>query len=414
MSRIIFINRYFFPDHSATSQILSDLAFRLGAGGRDVHVITSRQIYDDPTVLLPKTESIRGISVHRVRTTNFGRGRLIKRAFDYLTFYLSAARCLMAMAKAGDVIVAKTDPPLLSVLAFPIAYWHSARLVNWLQDLYPEVAVALGIPLISQLAGPIARLRDISLRRAACNVAISASMADRLRKLGVSSNRVAVIHNWSDDRAIFPVNAADNPLRTKWGLKGKFVVGYSGNLGRAHEFDTILAAANNLRAHPDVAFVVIGGGKQFELLAARVRDVCLSDAFRFLPYQPREQLRYSLTLPDVHWISMRPEVEGTIFPSKFFGVAAAGRPIIALTARQAEMASLVREHACGCVVEPGDAEALTEVILRLARDPQECEELGRQARAMLEAKFTRDASMQLWQDLLGPLLGQKLATDAGV
>ena len=77
MSRLIFANRYFFPDHSATSQILSDLAFDLAAAGRPVHVVTSRQIYDQPKASLPDQEIINGVNVHRVASTQFGRGTLL-------------------------------------------------------------------------------------------------------------------------------------------------------------------------------------------------------------------------------------------------------------------------------------------------------------------------------------------------
>ena len=112
--RIIFLNRFFFPDHSATSQILTDLAFHLAGCGIDVRVVTSQQRYDDPNAYLPETESIGRVAIYRISTTRFGRSALIGRGFDYLSFYSSACRSVLAWAKPGDVLVAKTDPPLLS------------------------------------------------------------------------------------------------------------------------------------------------------------------------------------------------------------------------------------------------------------------------------------------------------------
>src|SRR5438067_13314680 len=84
MRRLIFLNRYFFPDHSATSQMLSDLTFHLAKEGRDVHVITSRQHYDDPHAELAEQETIGGVRVHRVASTRFGRKQLLGRGSDYL------------------------------------------------------------------------------------------------------------------------------------------------------------------------------------------------------------------------------------------------------------------------------------------------------------------------------------------
>ena len=177
-------------------------------------------------------------------------------------------------------------------------------------------------------------------------------MAEKLRQLGVASERIKVIPNWCNDETIVPVDAAGNPLRTQWQLQENFVVGYSGNLGRAHEFDTILAASEHFRNDPNIIFLFIGGGHRSDELVRRVKAQDLSHKFRFLPYQRDEDLKYSLSVPDVHWISLRPELEGLIVPSKVYGIAAAGRPIIAVTARNGEIASLVRKYDCGVVVEP--------------------------------------------------------------
>ena len=143
--RIIFINRYFHPDHSATSQILSDLAFALGKRGKLICVITSRQLYDAPEIRLPGRETISNVVVYRVWTSRFGQHNLVGRAIDYLTFYLSAAWTLWKVSRRGDIIVAKTDPPMLSVVTAPIARMRRANLVNWLQDLFPEVLEALDV-----------------------------------------------------------------------------------------------------------------------------------------------------------------------------------------------------------------------------------------------------------------------------
>ena len=159
--RVIFLNRYFYPDHSATSQMLSDLAFFLAGAGHEVCVVTSCQRYDDAAAGLPLRERIDGVEVHRVRTTRFGRDNLVGRAADYATFYLAAGWRLWRIARAGDVIVAKTDPPLISVVAWLIARWRGARLVNWVQDVFPEVAEALGVrALAGPQAGLLRRLRN--------------------------------------------------------------------------------------------------------------------------------------------------------------------------------------------------------------------------------------------------------------
>lgn len=404
MARIIFLNRYFYPDHSATSQILSDLAFHLAAAGHSIHVVTSRQLYDDPAAPLPAYETVRGVKIHRVATTRFGRSGLIGRGLDYLSYYAAVWRRVISLAEPGDILVAKTDPPLLSVIALHAAKRRSCILVNWLQDLYPEVAAELGVPsLKGPLGAAIGFFRNRSLRLADANVVLGTAMAARVRRCGVADSAIYVIPNWCNDEEIVPVAAADNPLRREWQLEDKFVVGYSGNLGRAHEFDTVLEAATRLRDDPRIAFVCIGGGKLFDNLKDRVRARGLERTFQLRPYQDQDVLKYSLSLSDIHWISLRPPLEGLIFPSKLYGIAAAGRPTIAIAAADGEIAQLIARHDCGKAIAPGDVDGLVDLIAALSRDPRRCAAMGARARQMLDAEFTRRQAFERWQAVLAAI-----------
>src|ERR1043165_5865391 len=115
--RVLFANRYFPPDHSATSQMVGDLAFFLAKRGHEVVAIASRQRYDDAAARLARREKLNGVDVVRVATTRLGRGFLPGRALDYATFYLSAFFAILRRARRDDTVVAMTDPPLLSVVA---------------------------------------------------------------------------------------------------------------------------------------------------------------------------------------------------------------------------------------------------------------------------------------------------------
>jgi glycosyltransferase involved in cell wall biosynthesis len=404
MRRLIFINRFFAPDHSATSQILSDLAFDLAGAGREVHLVTSRQIYDDPKAALPERETINGVDVHRVASTGFGRAALIGRSVDYVSFYRSVSRCLNDIVRPGDIVIAKTDPPLMSVVARPAARRNGARLVNWLQDIYPETAVELGVPFMrGPVAASLVALRNATLRAAAATVVVGDLMGRKVEALGAPAQRIHVIPNWCNDEDIRLVAQADNPLRREWNLADKFVLGYSGNLGRAHEFATVLGAAERLRDEPRVAFLMIGGGKRFAELSAAVQSRGLAGAFRFLPYQARTLLSYSLGAADVHWVSLDPRLEGLMVPSKFYGIAAAGKPIIVVGDPNGELARLVRLNACGFAIAPGDSEALAATLRRLSETPRTVSEMGTRARQMLDAHFTRRQGLARWRQLLDQL-----------
>lgn len=399
-ARVLFVNRFFYPDHSATSQLLADLTFDLAARGWDVHVVTSRLRYDDPGAQLPPREAVAGVHCHRVWTSRFGRANLAGRAVDYLTFYGSAAGALWRWTRPDDVVVVETDPPLFAVLAAGVCHARGARMVNWVQDLFPEVAAAYGLKLAQGMAGKaLGWLRNQAYRRATVNVALGAAMAAKLRALGLDAGGVRIIPNWSDGTSVYPVPPSKNPLRRQWGLHERFVVGYSGNLGRAHDADTLLRAAQMLAADPSIVFLVIGGGAQRPHVEAQAAALGLSNIV-FKPYQPRERLAQSLSVADVHLVSLRPEMEGLIFPSKLYGALAAGRPVIFIGDTGGELAQFLAQTRGGAAVAQGDARGLAQAVGEMAAHRKRTQAQGRRLRMVFEQSLERSQALAKWRQTL--------------
>lgn len=398
--RIIFCNRFFFPDHSATAQMLSHLAFHLAEVGHRVVVVTSSGLYDDSSSKLPISETINGVEIHRVYGSRFGRASLIGRAVDYVFMYFAFAQAVLRLADANDIVIAKTDPPLLSAALFPAARWKRAKVANWLQDLYPEVAIEFGMNTISFFSPILKALRDMSLRGADVNIVIGDGMQKRLRDIGVAADRISVIPNWADGAKIKPLESADNYFRRAWALQEKFIVAYSGNLGRAHEYQTILDAAEDLKDQPDLMFLFIGGGALIPQLKRDVQERGLQSRFCFQPYLPVDALAFSLSLPDVCWVSLLPSMEGLIVPSKFYGSCAAGRPTIFVGHPNGELARVIRKHDCGIVVGVGNSEELALGIREMRRVPQRLKEMGFNARKAFEQDFSFVIAFESWEEVL--------------
>jgi glycosyltransferase involved in cell wall biosynthesis len=400
--KLIFVNRFCFPDLSPTAQLLSDLAFSVAVNGTEVHVITSRSRYEEGTSALPKYERVRGVQIHRVWTSRFGRQHLIGRSFDYLSFYLTAGVALWRLAAAGDTVVVKTDPPLFCLVALPIVRRRRARLVNWLQDLFPEIAARRNLLSESgELAIAMRKRRNAALCEAALNIAISQAMEGYLRNQGIESDRIEVIPNWSDGRVVFPVPIDQNNLRGSWGLTGKFVIGHSGNLGSVHDKETLKPAIERLGGEPDVEFLFIGGGSGYVELLDQVERDSLENA-QFYPYQPLGQLHLSLSVPDVHLVSLAPEMEGLAFASKLYGILAAGRPAIFIGAPESEAAQILKNAECGLAVEAGKPEQLVEAIRYLKDNPEIRRDMGRRARALFERAYDKEIAIASWRRVLLP------------
>lgn len=418
--RLYFVNRFFHPDHSATSQMLSDLAFALAARGHMITVITSRLSYDDARVRLPAREVARNVEVIRVATTGFGRSDLAGRFADYATFMLAATWALLWRLRRGDVVVSKTDPPLLSILTTPIARLRGAHAVNWLQDIYPEVVAAMGMARgkLPRLGlNVMRRLRDRALRKASLNIALGERMAAVIARRGVASDQIRVIPNWADGELVKPVARERNALRRDCGLEHAFVVGYSGNLGRAHDTATILSAmeictANDIAidavasagrevrmgttSERAIRWLFVGGGAQLGNLKDKTEGRGKRSVI-FRPYQAREWLSESLSAPDVHLITLRPALEGLIVPSKYYGVAAAGRPAIFIGDPNGEIGRILRDSDTGIVVAEGDGVALAQAIRALADDPERCDAMGRRARALFDERYDLARAVNAWE-----------------
>ena len=401
-SRVILVNRFFHPDISATSQMVSDLAFQLAQSGEDVHIVTSRLRYDDPAVKLPAREVIDYVTIHRAWSSRFGRGSTFGRLADYLTFYVTAPFLVLLLASRGDVVVAKTDPPMISVPVMMAARLRGARRVNWLQDLFPEVATALGMRLGGgMVVRALTWLRDCSLRAAHANVVLGSRMAAivSVHAPHSSNARLRVVPNWSPTADIAPLARAANPLGAQWHMADRFVVGYSGNLGRAHELGIVLAAAEQLRHRLDIVFLIIGEGNQKESLQQESTRRGLANVL-FKPYQQKDQLKFSLTLPDVHLVSLKPVLEGLIVPSKFYSSVAAGRAVLFIGDADGEIAREVARCNCGVTIGPDDVLGLANAIARLCDEPGTCVRMGANARAMFEAEFAQAIAIGKWRAVL--------------
>ena len=187
-------------------------------------VITSRQTYEIAEADLPSRQRIDGVEIWRIWTSKRGRLRLIGRRFR-LPHFLPCCRIsrLAARGKRGDIIVAKTDPPLLSVVIAPIAWLKRALLINWLQDIFPEVAATLNVGgrsgrRVFSLMRPI---RNWSLRFANANIAVGNRMAARLEAEGIPTERIHIVSNWADGEFILP-SSGPNTLRQSWAPNMRF------------------------------------------------------------------------------------------------------------------------------------------------------------------------------------------------
>ncbi|MEO1028840.1 MAG: glycosyltransferase, partial [Pseudomonadota bacterium] len=178
-----------------------------------------------------------------------------------------------------------------------------------------------------------------------------------------------------------------------------FVIGYSGNLGQVHDVETMLGAAEILADNPRIKFLFIGGGKLRETLNEAIEARGLSN-IQTRPYQPRDQLRLSLTLADIHWASLMPVMEGLILPSKLYGIAAAGRPMIMVGDENGDIGRILTKWEFGVTVPIGNSEGFANAILELDRDAERYARYAANARRFIDDEAGRARIIENWAEML--------------
>jgi glycosyltransferase involved in cell wall biosynthesis len=394
---VAFFNRCFYPETTATGQLLTELCEDLvRLHGLRVSVVVGKPL--QPATALPNPgpgvlvtrESCRGVEVLRARGTRFSKDRFVGRFSNYVSYFLSACYAGQRLDRP-DLVVGLTDPPIIGLAALLAAKRHGARFVFLCEDLFPEVGRLLEdfhSRLVDRSLDWTNRLLITTADRV---VAVGETMRDRLvRDKGAEPGKVSVIHNWADCSTVVP-GTKRNAFSVASGLAEAFVVMHSGNVGLSQDLDIMLDAALHLRSYPEIVFAIVGDGAKRAALEERVRSNGLTNV-RFFPYQPKELLHESFASADVFVISLRRGLAGCIVPSKLYGILAAGRPYVGAVEDACEVAAITRRHDCGLLARPGDGRDLADKILTLYDDRALAYQLGSNAR---RAAFEFDRAPQV-------------------
>lgn len=391
--RIIFINRFYRPDEQATAQLLRDLAEGLAALGHHVTVIASQ-----PSPGRPGAEVLDGVRVLRVSSPCAGRRGAFSRIPALVGFLRGALRLLDETARTGDIVVPLTDPPLLGCFVQRRARARGARVVHWVQDIYPEIAMALG-----RIPGPglLRRWRDRTWQGADACVTLGRDMAAFMMERRAAAPRIQP--NWAP-AGLAPADAsASTALRTEWGIPAaSLVVMYSGNLGRVHDLAPVIALAERLRNESGITFVFAGSGAHRAFLEAEAQKHRLASV-RFLPHQPRERLAAVLSAGDVHLVTLHSACARFVYPSKIHGIAAVGRPMLFIGPPACDIARDIVSQNIGAVCARDEIEAMAGALVRWRDDPALRHEQGAAASAAAERNGGAARAVGVWDSLINGL-----------
>lgn len=326
------MNQFLPPDPAPTARLLGEVAEELAKLGHTVVFAGDRADYRGGKTLLGSRALREGLALLRLWWKT-----------------VTAPRC--------DAIVCLTSPPLLPVAVRAARFRHrGAKLIHWAMDLYPDVAVALGeVRRGSLLHRVTARAMSSVYRACDLIIVLDSDMAARIATDGV---RIVIVPPWPP--AVDRIEAP--PVREA----GPFVWLYSGNLGRAHEWRTLLDAQRLLEDEGlGIDLVFQGGGTEREAARHHAEALGLKRC-HWRDYAPESELVTSLLAADALVVTQRPETAGCLWPSKLALALIVGRPLLWVGATGGSLAASLVE-AGHTVVAPGDSVRLAERLRALAR-----------------------------------------------
>ncbi len=403
--KLSIFTQFYPPDYAATGQLIEDLAIQLSRLGIQVQVFTGQPGYAFQKASAPCFEYSEKILIRRSRTSRLWSSRIRGKAINGCLFWLRSGLHLLKAASRGDVLLLTTAPPFLPILGYLAKLFFGVPYICLLYDLYPDVAVELKVvPAKHWLVRIWNSINKKVWKQADSIIVLSSTMKHRVQaKCPEISDKISVIHNWANPEWIVPIAKQNNWFAHKYDLVNTFTVLYSGNMGRCHDMDTILEAARQLQNEP-IQFVFVGEGAKRQICLDRVKELGLRNC-RFLPYQEKQDLPFSLTACDLSLVSISPGMEGVVAPSKLYGTLAAGRPIAAICELDSYLRRLLAEAKCGAAFTNGDAIGLARFIRRLASNTELAKQMGIAGRHYLQSNFTpeiiaKQYSMVLRQTVL--------------
>lgn len=395
------VSELYYPEETSTGGVLTILAEGL-ASSHSVRALCSQPTYNARGVVAPTYEVRNCVTIRRCMGTRLNKDVFVFRLVNLLTISLSLAALALRHIRRNDSVIVVTNPPLLPFLITAVCRFRKAKALLLVHDVYPETLT------ITDMLAPtsiVARMLDRATRhlyKSVDRIIVVGRDMEALvrRKLEDVERPVVTIPTCphEPDR-IRPTQRRSNSLLERLGLVDRFVIQYSGNMGRTHGLGSLLDAAVRLAAVSDIHFLFIGSGAKKQWLEQSVASLGLANV-TILPYLPREELPTSLNACDIAVISFVPGMIGSSVPCRMYNIMAAGKPILAVTERMSELGLVVEEERIGWVVPPGDVMGLVETILEARADPRLIADMGRRARVLVETKYAVEQVIDQYRQLL--------------
>lgn len=405
--KVLIFAHYYHPDVASTGQILKDQAEGM-LDEFDVTVVCVVPSYGGVIAPEYKTqkyyyENINGVKVIRVRVPKFSKTNKLSRVKNIVSYFFGA---LGACSKAGeqDYVFTISQPPILGGMIGVIGKWmKKAKMIYCIQDFNPEQVMAVNYASNKLLLNLMMALDKFSCRQSDLVITVGRDLVETLKNRfnGKNVPNHVMINNWIDEKEVYPL-PSDNEgvmvFKKKYGLQDKFVIMYSGNIGLYYDLENIMTVIEKFKPGTrcadgrEIVFAFVGAGSVLDKLKAYKKEKKMANVV-FIPYQPKEELIYSLNAADIHWCVNAKGIKGVSCPSKFYGIVACAKPVLAVLEEGAEIRMIIEETNGGVVVEPGDYLGIETCLRNIINGTLNLSYMGHSSYEYFKHKLTKQAAI---------------------
>jgi glycosyltransferase involved in cell wall biosynthesis len=397
------ITELYYPENNQTGYYMTGIAEGL-ADAFDVKVICGQPNYAAKGTLAPKKEFYKGVEIFRVWGTTMDKNVIFFRLLNMLTLGASIFLKSLKKIKKGQMIVVVSAPPSLPFITALAAKIRRADYNLIVQDKYPETLIAVGKTSPDSMFVKIFNKLNVWLYREAEKIIVVGRDMGELIRTQMNERferqtKIEVIQNWASLEEIEPERRDSNKLLRELGIADKFVFLYAGNMGHPQDLESIIECAEKLKNDERFHFLFLGSGVKRKWLETKVKENDLQNV-TVIPPRPRSEQKLFLNACDVGFVSLVRGMRGVAMPSRTYNFLAAGKPILALTEENSEVAKVIEEDQVGWVAAPAEPAELLQVIYKIYDQRYLLEEIGKKARKSALDKYSVETAVAKYKKSL--------------
>lgn len=389
--KILYIHQYFYTPEIGGGTRSYEFARRFVEWGHEVTLLTKQ--FDESSPIEKgniRKNIIDGINVIEFPVNYRGKMSFIERVKSFLSFAFKSSVTKLEIEKP-DIIFATSTPLTVGIPALVLSWKYKIPFVFEVRDLWPDLPIEMGYINNFVLKYMLYKFEKYIYKKAKHIVALSPGMKEEIINKGISSEKIDIVPNSSDNNLFGNKKWENNDIRNRFNLGDSHLFVYAGALGEAQGLEILVDCAKKLKNRQDIKIIIVGRGKCKSNLIKKANKYNLSNIV-FLSKKSKYDIAKLYSEATAGFVLLKNlPLLSTSCPNKFFDILAAGKPVINNV--DGWLTKKIEENKAGISIESNnedEAEKLSRALKYLVDNKETAHKMGKNARELAENEFDRD------------------------